>query len=485
MKRQLRGAFKEGDEHKAVNTLLRALSNYCGPGGIGRIRHAVDLFCAKHDRWYKSIDDSGRSSYYNYNEADVAFLKDLKSVMPKTLKESIVKKIAESYFKFKRAVAPHDVQETPNKKQKVEHVTPNQVTGPAAQKRVSPFLARRGKLTRKVKRRLAIPPDPPSVESVISQNSDKMTLAGRTDPQPYKHATYMQPDYITRQLKYIYDSDPVSTGSLLRYSFRCNSVFDPCMDVTTNTDTKSNACFNGLSNYANQYQYYRVMANHVKVHFIRCVKDSTGVADQYATNTILVNGLVQTQNSVAVGVAIDPAARWGTRWDSITDWKQFAIAKYNDIDYLNYEKVKTIEFKYNPNEWNTGVTIVEQEPIWTELDKNPTRQDFFTVFAQSLTAGIAGYSDPYVKIIIEMDAVVQFREWSLTVRRDMYIADRGAATNLTPQTAPDFTTAQYTLGSNTTTDKTNDALRNTVGSVDHVTDQEAMDDNEGAGQAGS
>lgn len=282
-------------------------------------------------------------------------------------------------------------------------------------------------------------------------------LAGRTDPVPYKSAPYLQPDTVTRHLKWIYHGDTFSAGALNRLSFRVNSIYDPNMDITTASDNRRNSAFNGISAMLRDYQYYRVMANQVTVHFLRMYQSDELLGSDTAATTRLLRNQAAARNPVVCGVAIDPGDRWGSRWTSIGDWSQYKQAKYNDITFLQGEEAhETISFKYNPNEWNAGITIVEQEEIWTEIDKNPRRVDYFTVFTQGLGGDTTDFPNGAIKIVIEMDAVVQFREWSLQQRRDMYAHDRRSATNA------DTTFTPFQLGSNAAGDLTADLTRNTV-----------------------
>jgi hypothetical protein len=470
MKRRLRDSSP--NESEALNTLLRALSNYCGPGGVGPIRHRIDVLCKQHDHWYRNIDNSGRDSYKRFNEADVHFIKELKKIIPVNIKESILHKAALGYFeKFKKTFFPHDIQSS-----EAPDVTPQAAPAPKGVKRVSPAGVRKPP-QRRAKRRIEFgakaPSVPPAGQSVTSQVSSNMSQAGRTEPKKYKSAPYLDPDVVTRQLKWQCEGDIITVGSLQRFGFRCNSIFDPNISVTTKGDSKNRA-FNGVANFATQYSYYRVLANQVKVHFLRMydyeptATTGDGIQSDMLYRLVTTEGFKAGQhNPVVCGVAIDPNNKWGSQWNSISSYQQYMVAKYNDIKYMTGDQSQTtISFKYNPEEWAVGTTSVEQEAIWTQIDKNPERQDFFTVFAQGL--GTGNYPTGKIKIIVEMDAIVQFREWSLTRKRDMYLFDRIAGSGT------DETFTPYQLGANAAGDLTADGNRNDVETQAQVNEDDGM-----------
>lgn len=468
------------------------LSNYCGPGGAGRYRHETDSKCGKHDICY-GITNTNRWRYHNYithNKCDQEFLDELDRVAPRSLGEKLVKAGAKGWFNLKKAFAPHDPDVTPPaKRQKTDHGQ----TGNRPEKRrrpiqysTQPHAIRRA---RRVKRKLGLPPSATPPEPVTSQSSKSMsgtTGTSETPVRPYKVARYIQEDYVTRHLKYVYEAGVDTTlgdGLIKRYSFRVNSPYDPCIDSRTNTQgVFNNSSFNGWAQLSRQYQFYRVLANQVKVRFVKLhpidltTYTSTwtngtsggGTIPDPETRKARANQEMQAayKQPVVCGVAIDPGNRWYTRWDSITDWKNYAIARYNDITMLTGSEPDTsLEFKYNPNEWDAGIAIQQQEVTWTPMDQNPTRLDMMTLFYQSLGGSAVGYPAPQIKIIVEMDAVVQFREWSINVRADMYLPDNKGTTDDVVYAAPDVTsTAAQDLNRNDITQTQNmDVTDSSVG----------------------
>jgi hypothetical protein len=197
------------------------------------------------------------------------------------------------------------------------------------------------------------------------------------------------------------------------------------MDDVTNTQGDfNNSTFNGWAQLARQFQFYRVIGNQIKVHFVKV----HGIDVLSGTDTSKTRGDLELaaayKNPLVCGVAIDPANRWYTRDAKITDWKNYAYGRYNDMTFLaGNDPHAEISFKYNPEEWDAGIAVQQKEVMWCPLDKNPERQDIFTVYAQCLQGSAAAYPGPNYKIIIEMDAVIQFREWSASVRIDMYTPD--------------------------------------------------------------
>ena len=82
-------------------------SNYCGPGGSGRVLHKVDSICKKHDEEYGKLQQRGINPYTCYNKPDEIFLHELSQVGPKGLKELITKLGGQGYFKLKKLIAPY------------------------------------------------------------------------------------------------------------------------------------------------------------------------------------------------------------------------------------------------------------------------------------------------------------------------------------------------------------------------------------------
>lgn len=436
---------KTSHVQKESDRLFGLLSNYCGPGGAGSLRNKVDALCRKHDLWYHNIDRAGRYSYLSFNEADYKFLHELESLVPSSIPEYIIQQAALAYFKAKRLLASHDIGDVPepniaeilqyakdstkraiddsslrgSKKQKFE--TPADAA-PKAKKRVSPIGISVKKGDKRAKRRLFMNRTPPEV--VINQFSNNMPQ-GETPVVPYKKAKYIQEDVITRQLKWKYESTTITTSTLNKWSFRCNSAYDPSMDDVTNTQGDfNNSTFNGWAQLARQFQFYRVIGNQIKVHFVKV----HGIDVISGTDAAKTRGDLELaaayKNPLVCGVAIDPANRWFTRDAKITDWKNYAYGRYNDMTFLaGNDPHAEISFKYSPEEWDAGIAVQQKEVMWCPLDKNPERQDVFTVYAQSLQGSAAAYPNPNYKIIIEMDAVIQFREWSANVRIDMYTPD--------------------------------------------------------------
>ncbi len=82
-------------------------SNYCGPGGSGKVLHKVDSICKKHDEEYGKLQQRGINPYTCYNKPDEIFLHELSQVGPKGLKELITKLGGQGYFKLKKLIAPY------------------------------------------------------------------------------------------------------------------------------------------------------------------------------------------------------------------------------------------------------------------------------------------------------------------------------------------------------------------------------------------
>lgn len=86
-------------------------SNYCGLGGEGLPRHKVDELCKKHDEAYgRMIQEDHQNPYFNFNQADADFLRDLYALgKSEGLSESVVRGAAVGFFEAKRILAPKSV----------------------------------------------------------------------------------------------------------------------------------------------------------------------------------------------------------------------------------------------------------------------------------------------------------------------------------------------------------------------------------------
>lgn len=91
-----------------LNTWFNGIfSNYCGPGGSGKVLHRIDSICKKHDEEYGKLQKRGINPYLCYNKADEIFLHDLQEIDPNGYQELVTKFGGKSYFKLKQLVAPY------------------------------------------------------------------------------------------------------------------------------------------------------------------------------------------------------------------------------------------------------------------------------------------------------------------------------------------------------------------------------------------
>ena len=79
-------------------------SNYCGLGGSGPTKHAVDKLCKIHDEAYGKLQAKGINPYITWNQADAQFLAGLKRLQhgDEGLQEFIVHMVGSGWFKAKR-----------------------------------------------------------------------------------------------------------------------------------------------------------------------------------------------------------------------------------------------------------------------------------------------------------------------------------------------------------------------------------------------
>ena len=80
------------------------LSNYCGLGGEGDVKHKVDWICKMHDQDYQAMTDAGENPYWTYNKADKKMMKRLSKIKDPTLQEKVIKMTAQGVWKLKQKI---------------------------------------------------------------------------------------------------------------------------------------------------------------------------------------------------------------------------------------------------------------------------------------------------------------------------------------------------------------------------------------------
>lgn len=76
-------------------------TNYCGPGGSGKVLGEVDAACAKHDNAYKA---PFYTDYIKSQDADKVFLFDMRRAKPGNFRQSVTRQIALKYFTLKTSL---------------------------------------------------------------------------------------------------------------------------------------------------------------------------------------------------------------------------------------------------------------------------------------------------------------------------------------------------------------------------------------------
>lgn len=83
------------------------LSNYCGPGGSGKLRHRTDWICKIHDAAYDYLKAKGIDPYWTCNEADHDMLNDMIKYPPERWDEWVIQNAAAIAWNTKHKLFTH------------------------------------------------------------------------------------------------------------------------------------------------------------------------------------------------------------------------------------------------------------------------------------------------------------------------------------------------------------------------------------------
>lgn len=262
---------------------------------------------------------------------------------------------------------------------------------------------------------------------------------GETPVIPYGKVTLIQPDYFTCKHKWTYTgTQSKDTGAISVHEFRVNSPIDPNITNTTATGTgvtynDINSRFNGFNELASRYRYYRLLENRVTITFLRV--PYVGVAGD--TMTAISNWNL-SKLPMAVGFIMNPSNRYEVNSSSITDWKQFANARFTDWRILTGENGRSdFTFTYRPGTWDAAIAEQQKEKLWTPVHQHQTPDDRIALFWQTIEA----QGDFNLEIVVHMEITVQYREWDNQIVERMFLHDEKDNARLPPEIPRGATTA--------------------------------------------
>lgn len=252
---------------------------------------------------------------------------------------------------------------------------------------------------------------------------------GETPLKPYGPVPLIQPDYTTIRHKWVATIGLASsTGALEKFEFRVNSPIDPNISTTTTTGTgattnNTNTRFNGFNEMASRYRYYRLIQNKVSITFCRYGNGSTEASAQAQLSNNNLNA-----GPLAFGYIQNPSNRFEVNSSSITEWVQFAQARFCDWTLVSgATPIKTLSFVYNPGQWDAAISEQQKEKLWTPVDEHQGPDDRICIFAQALQVA----TDWQAEVVVTMDATIQYREWDNQIVERMFIPDMKAQPRLT------------------------------------------------------
>lgn len=195
------------------------------------------------------------------------------------------------------------------------------------------------------------------------------------------------PDYHTAKLTY-FDRRFITwtTTGLGTTVLRLNSIFDPDLSGVGHQPY-------GRDHFAGIYKYYRVLSCDVELRFIN--HDVTEVSQ----NAWQLVGYELTDDIA----------------DIYSDWQTFVEGKHsksqllapnNDVFDGLAGKVTTMNFHYEPTQWDYHVMEQGTEERWTPIGTNPTNQHYMAIHACSAGNTTSGTTMLY----FHMSFTVQFRE---------------------------------------------------------------------------
>lgn len=267
---------------------------------------------------------------------------------------------------------------------------------------------------------------------------------GYEDPiKPHPKPANVIPDTFTFkgrnvvQTSHIYGSRVYTTGAVTGavsvdtcklVSLRLNSPVD--VNLTTTSADNSNVTLNGWDTWKQYYTHYSLIETKVSIHFFRRrnnVFQTTAVDSNSSALADFYDDI-----PLCVGFLCDPSNRLGATVLAGLNFKKIVIGPHVAHQYIMGGERATFSYTYTPGSWDSAIENVQQDGIWTPTSQNPTTLDYMHVFSTPVGANATGELD----IIIEVEQVVQMRQYTLTTLAGLYNHDTRIAGADTAAAAP-------------------------------------------------
>lgn len=262
----------------------------------------------------------------------------------------------------------------------------------------------------------ALPAPEPSAAAKVAGGAG---TGGREEDglKPIHHIPLILPDYYTFRGRSIVrhrwtgPAYNTSTGVPDSLTDLSGNVYELWMnvpyDVNKNTTGTSNinTTISGYGLWKTYYKYYNVVGTRVKVTFKRNNRQFT---EKKALDDVLIN----RNAALYVGFIADPGNLISIGSKDYTNW---VGRPHSHFELICDGETQSFVYNYNFDKWDTDIAQVQQDGIWTLIDNAPSTKDVLKICVFPTDLETQGHMD----IFIEVEQVVQMRQWNATTLSDI------------------------------------------------------------------
>lgn len=220
---------------------------------------------------------------------------------------------------------------------------------------------------------------------------------------PPKQISKIHPDYITITLPYFENIqiDVSKTNGTSHTDIRLNSIYDPIVGTVSNTQPQ------GRDNWAQNFQFYRVLGTNVKLTLIN---GQTAGGTTNPNNLLWAWGyeLIEAGAAVANGIDMFQTTKHAKR--AIIGPAASTFDNFSSSHRISQPAMSVLTHEYHPESWDYHVHETGIEERWTPVGANPTNEHYMALrFIGYNGQDISTFTgEMHLHIAIEYH--VQFRE---------------------------------------------------------------------------